>query len=65
MDGVHYYKCDLSDTSAIEQVCEEIRQAHGEATVLINNAGIGAGKTILEVRLHLIQHLTTSRNDVG
>jgi NAD(P)-dependent dehydrogenase (short-subunit alcohol dehydrogenase family) len=57
VDDVHFYKCDLSDTSAVEKVCEEIRQTHGEATVLINNAGIGAGKTILEVRLHSTQHL--------
>ena len=30
-------------------MCKEIKQTHGEATVLINNAGIGNGTTILEV----------------
>jgi all-trans-retinol dehydrogenase (NAD+) len=49
VDGVHFYECDLSDTSAVEDVCKEIRRTHGEATVLVNNAGIGTGKTVLEV----------------
>jgi all-trans-retinol dehydrogenase (NAD+) len=46
---VHFYRCDVSDTSAVEELCKEIRQRHGEATVLINNAGIGIGKTVLDV----------------
>lgn len=49
VDGVHFYKCDLTDTSALESACSTIKQAHGPATVLINNAGIGTGKTVLEV----------------
>jgi all-trans-retinol dehydrogenase (NAD+) len=51
---VHFYKCDITDTTAVERVCHEIRQSHGEATVLINNAGIGTGKTVLDVRLSLV-----------
>jgi NAD(P)-dependent dehydrogenase (short-subunit alcohol dehydrogenase family) len=47
--GVHFYRCDVTDTAAVEDICKEIRQAHGEATVLINNAGIGIGKTVLDV----------------
>jgi NAD(P)-dependent dehydrogenase (short-subunit alcohol dehydrogenase family) len=47
--GVHFYRCDVTDTAAVEDVCKEIRQAHGEVTVLINNAGIGIGKTVLDV----------------
>jgi all-trans-retinol dehydrogenase (NAD+) len=34
----------------VEGLCKEIRQTHGEATVLINNAGVGIGKTVLDVR---------------
>jgi all-trans-retinol dehydrogenase (NAD+) len=46
---VHFYRCDITDVSAVEDLCKEIRQTHGDATVLINNAGIGIGKTVLEV----------------
>ncbi|KAF2036262.1 NAD(P)-binding protein [Setomelanomma holmii] len=48
LSGVHFYKCDVTDTPALVDVCKEIRQTHGEATVLINNAGIGIGKTVLD-----------------
>jgi all-trans-retinol dehydrogenase (NAD+) len=54
VDGVPFYKCDITNTAAVEKVCHEIRQTHGEATVLINNAGIGTGKTVLDVRVPLI-----------
>ena len=50
MPDVHFYKCDITDTPAVEALCKEIRDTHGEATVLVNNAGIGIGKTVLEVR---------------
>lgn len=49
MPDVHFYRCDITETSAVEEICREIRQAHGDASVLINNAGIGIGKTVLEV----------------
>lgn len=48
MSGVHYYKCDLTDTKAIVSVSEQIRRTHGTPSVLINNAGIGWGKTVLD-----------------
>ena len=47
--SVHFYKLDVTDTKALEAVCKEIKETHGEATVLVNNAGIGIGKTVLEV----------------
>jgi NAD(P)-dependent dehydrogenase (short-subunit alcohol dehydrogenase family) len=49
---VHYYRCDVTDTDAVVALCEEIRQTHGSASVLVNNAGIGIGKTVLEARNH-------------
>ncbi len=55
MPNVHFYKADVTDTDAIVNLCGEIKSTHGEATVLINNAGIGNGKTVLDVR---IDHLT-------
>lgn len=48
MPDVHFYQCDLADTPAVEKLCGEIVRKHGDATVLVNNAGIGIGKTVLE-----------------
>lgn len=65
MSGVHYYKCDLTDTDAIVSISAQIRNAHGTPSVLINNAGIGWGKTVLDttneeveaiVKINLISH---------
>jgi len=60
VSGVHFYKCDITDTPAVEALCKEIRDTHGEATVLVNNAGIGIGKTVLEVRysLYILDSIT-------
>jgi len=54
---VYYYKCDLSDLSAIGGVCSQIKNRHGNPTVLINNAGIGDGKTILDTSLEFVQKI--------
>ncbi|KAJ4381080.1 hypothetical protein N0V86_003427 [Didymella sp. IMI 355093] len=48
LHGVSYYNCDITDTSALEALCEQIKIEHGTVSVLINNAGIGVGKTLLE-----------------
>jgi len=45
--GVHFYQLDVTSTSQISTVAAEIRAAHGDPTVLINNAGIGLCHTIL------------------
>jgi all-trans-retinol dehydrogenase (NAD+) len=50
VSDVHFYECDLTDTPVVEALCKKIRDTHGEATVLVNNAGIGIGKTVLDVR---------------
>lgn len=49
LHGVSYYQCDITDTAALEALCEQIKSEHGTVSVLINNAGIGVGKTLLEV----------------
>lgn len=41
MPQVHHYKCDLSDLGAISGIATQIRNRHGNPSVLINNAGIG------------------------
>ena len=45
---VSYYGCDITSPSEIEHVCGQIRDAVGAPTVLINNAGVCRGKTILD-----------------
>jgi NAD(P)-dependent dehydrogenase (short-subunit alcohol dehydrogenase family) len=59
---VHFYRCDVADTPAVEELCKEIRQRHGEATVLINNAGIGIGKTVLDVSATALMHSKLTNN---
>ena len=46
--NVHYYKCDITSPAAIASVAAQIRKDVGEATILINNAGVCRGKKILE-----------------
>jgi len=46
--NVHYFKCDITSTSAISSVAQEVRDKVGVPTILINNAGVGRGKTILD-----------------
>jgi len=46
--GVHYFKCDITSTSAIAAVAKEIREQVGDPTILINNAGVARGKNILD-----------------
>ncbi|KAH7216901.1 uncharacterized protein BKA55DRAFT_546335 [Fusarium redolens] len=43
-----YYQCDLSDSSQIRLICEEIRAEVGHPTVLVNNAGICRGATVCD-----------------
>ncbi|KAJ5154411.1 short chain dehydrogenase/reductase family protein [Penicillium coprophilum] len=43
-----YHKCDLSQEQEIAAVCENIRSEFGHPTVLINNAGLSRGRTVVE-----------------
>ncbi|TQV97148.1 hypothetical protein V2A60_000219 [Cordyceps javanica] len=45
---VRHYKCDLRSPSSVQEVAERVRAEVGHPTVLINNAGVARGKTILE-----------------
>lgn len=46
--SVRYFHCDLSSPTSIASAASQIRSALGNPTVLINNAGVARGKTILE-----------------
>ncbi|KAL2842018.1 hypothetical protein BJY01DRAFT_249254 [Aspergillus pseudoustus] len=39
--GVAFYRADVTSSESIRAVAEKIRAAHGEPTVLVNNAGVG------------------------
>lgn len=45
--NIYFYQADVTSQSQIASVAAEIRRDHGDPTVLINNAGIGTGTTIL------------------
>ncbi|KAH7230747.1 hypothetical protein B0J15DRAFT_410610 [Fusarium solani] len=46
--SIKYYECDLSDSSQIRVICEQIRTEVGHPTVLVNNAGICRGATVCD-----------------
>lgn len=48
--GTHvaYYQCDLSNASSIKTLATQIRSEVGHPTVLVNNAGLCRGATVME-----------------
>ena len=46
--SVSYYKCDLSDAAAIRALAARIRADVGHPTVLVNNAGLCRGASVME-----------------
>jgi all-trans-retinol dehydrogenase (NAD+) len=46
--NVHYFKCDVTNTAIIAAVAKEIRAKVGVPTILVNNAGVARGKSILD-----------------
>lgn len=45
---VHYIQADLSSTEVIKDVCERVRTEIGDPTILINNAGLCRGFTLMD-----------------
>ncbi|KAI2787839.1 Dehydrogenase RED2 [Penicillium oxalicum] len=46
-NSVRFYECNITSPAAIADVATKIRASFGRPTILINNAGILTGKTIL------------------
>ncbi|OAF55879.1 hypothetical protein VC83_08073 [Pseudogymnoascus destructans] len=46
--NVHYFQCDITDSATVASVAAEIRRTVGNPTVLVLNAGVARGKSILE-----------------
>lgn len=47
--AVHYYVCDVSDRGQVVGCQKRIKSEVGTVSVLINNAGITSGKTVLDL----------------
>ena len=45
---ISFYKCNMTDPEAVKTVAQQVQSDIGHPSILINNAGIGTGKTILE-----------------
>jgi hypothetical protein len=59
--SVSYYQCDLSDSSAVRSLCSRMRSEVGHPTVLVNNAGLCRGFTVMEGTYHDVE-LTVRTN---
>ncbi|KAJ6447228.1 hypothetical protein O9K51_02003 [Purpureocillium lavendulum] len=46
--NAHFYQCDVTSPEAIRSCALRIRQDVGHPSILINNAGVGTAKTLLE-----------------
>ncbi|RDW64902.1 hypothetical protein BP6252_10553 [Coleophoma cylindrospora] len=66
--GVSVYKCDVGDKEQVKKAAIEIERDLGTPTVLINNAGVVAGKSLLDlsiddiertIRVNLLGHFYT------
>ncbi|KAG0374935.1 hypothetical protein BGX24_009739 [Mortierella sp. AD032] len=60
----HSYICDVSDPEDIARVAKEIREDVGEPTILVNNAGIINGRSILDLSIEEIKR-TMNVNYLG
>jgi NAD(P)-dependent dehydrogenase (short-subunit alcohol dehydrogenase family) len=47
--GVTFYKCDIGDKAQVAKVAKEIERELGTPTVLINNAAVVTGKSMLDL----------------
>ncbi|KAG6817868.1 hypothetical protein H0H87_001700 [Tephrocybe sp. NHM501043] len=48
--NITYYKCDVSKWEEVEAVSKKIIEEIGEPTIIVNNAGVVQGKTILDLK---------------
>lgn len=55
--GVYYYKCDVSDVDQLESLYETVKTDIGQVTILINNAGITIGKSLVDLQIEEIQRI--------
>ncbi len=46
-DGARY-QCDVADAAAVHELAATVEREHGPVDVLVNNAGVGVGGSLLE-----------------
>ncbi|KAK5175778.1 uncharacterized protein LTR77_000918 [Saxophila tyrrhenica] len=54
---LHYYQCDVTNRETVLSVGEQIKREHGEASILINNAGVAYNHHTLDVSEKAIHRL--------
>jgi len=47
--GAHAFACDVSDREQVYAVAREVRDEAGDVDILINNAGVVSGRTLLDL----------------
>ncbi|XP_011699710.1 PREDICTED: short-chain dehydrogenase/reductase family 16C member 6-like, partial [Wasmannia auropunctata] len=47
LDSVHAYRCNVADREEVFRVAEKVKKEVGDVTILINNAGVGIAKLLL------------------
>ncbi|KAF2097218.1 NAD(P)-binding protein [Rhizodiscina lignyota] len=66
--NLQLYKCDITNAASVTETGKAIREKWGPPSILVNNAGIGSGRNILDIpdeSLHkifgvnLLSHFTT------
>ncbi|KAF2170035.1 hypothetical protein M409DRAFT_19648 [Zasmidium cellare ATCC 36951] len=65
---IHYFKCDVTNRQAVADMAQQIRQRHGNPSILINNAGISGDGSMFDqtqdslekiFKLNVISHYYT------
>lgn len=68
--NAHFFQTDVTSPESLREVAKKVRKTVGDPTVLINNAGIGTGQTILSedegvlkktMEVNTIAHFWTTR----
>ncbi|XP_011692756.1 PREDICTED: uncharacterized protein LOC105452902 [Wasmannia auropunctata] len=47
MNSVHAYRCNIADREEVFRVAEKVKKEVGDVSILVNNAGIGIVKSLL------------------
>ena len=55
--SIHYYKCDLQNRQEVMDLADKIRHGHGDASVLVNNAGVAYEHSVLDASEKALNNL--------
>lgn len=55
VDNIAYYKCDVSKPEEVEAVAKQVVEELGHPTILVNNAGVVQGKSLVDLSVADIQ----------